>query len=297
MFSDPEIMPPAGTTETTAVEAVTRAEIDIQIATAHRFPRALSRVRQEMMSFATADEETAQACFYSLPRGGKNIEGPSVRLAEIAVSTYGNLRVGTRIIATVTAGENPHVLVEAIAHDLERNTCVRVEKRRRILPKKDRAGGFKKIDEDDVNLAANNCSAVAFRDATFKVIPGALVKPVLDACKQVSRGNASTLGDRRAKAIDAFAKMGVRADRILARLEKRAVDDIDLTDLETLTGLRTAIRENEITLDEAFPPVAAPVAEKKADKPELKKPDQKPAAASVGDDLGDPLAPAKGGVA
>src|SRR6185369_3899928 len=92
--------------EISAIEAISRAEIDIQVATAKRYPRQLSKVKSDMMGFATLDQETAEACFYSLPRGGKTIQGPSVRLAEIALSTFGNCRAGTRIIHTQPDGDS-----------------------------------------------------------------------------------------------------------------------------------------------------------------------------------------------
>ena len=87
-----------------AIELQERAQIDVQISTAHRFPRTLSRVKQDMLSFATLDEETAQSCFYTLPRGGKVIQGPSIRMAEIAISCYGNMRSGARVISTNASG-------------------------------------------------------------------------------------------------------------------------------------------------------------------------------------------------
>jgi len=236
--------------EPSAVESIQRAEIDVQIATAKRYPRQLWQVKSSMMSFATLDRETAEACFYSLPRGGKNIQGASVRLAEIAVSCYGNLRAGSRIISTVTTGDNPHVVIQAVAHDLERNVAVTMEKRRRITKKRSKDA----IDEDDINLAANAGSAIAFRDAVFKVVPMALIKPVLEAAKKVAIGDAKTLADRRAKMVDAFAKMGVQKDRIITTLEKKSIEDIDLSDLETLMGLFNAIKEGQTTIEDAFPP-------------------------------------------
>lgn len=233
-----------------AVEAITRGEIDIAITTARRYPRQIAAVKQSMMSFATLDEETAASCFYTLPRGGKTIQGPSVRLAEIAVSCYGNLRAGSRVISTVTQGENPHVMIQSVAFDLEKNVSVTIEKRRRIVGKKSKGGA---IDEDDINLAVNACSAIAFRDAVFKVVPLALIKPVFEAARKVAVGDARTLSDRRSKCIDTFGKMGVQKEAILRRLEKKSVEDIDLADIELLIGLHNAIREGEVKLDEAFP--------------------------------------------
>lgn len=266
-----EIMQPS------ALESVSRAEIDVAIATARKYPQhqpnQLSSVKQAMMSFATLDEETAKSCFYSVPRAGKNIQGISVRLAEIALSCYGNARAGSRIIHVEAGGSNPHVVVQAVIIDLEKNVSVSIEKRRRITGKKSKGGV---PDEDDINLAANACSAIAFRDAVRKIIPGALINPVYEAAKRVAIGDASTLKDRRAKCVEAFAKMGVTKDMILVKLEKKAIDDIDLADLEVLIGLFNAIRESDITIDEAFAPPA-----KVADLSDLNAKLKAEAAASV----------------
>lgn len=242
----PELIPSTG-----ALESIERAQVDIQISTAKKYPRTLSKVKADMLSFATLDEETAQSCFYTLPRGGKTIQGPSVRLAEIALACYGNLKAGSRIIETSVAGDNPHVVIQAICHDMERNVSISIEKRRRIVGKKSKGGA---IDEDDINLAANAGSAIAFRDAVFKVVPMALIKPVYEAAKKVAVGNATTLSERRQKCLDAFSKMGVKKEQVLARLERKSQDDIDLSDIELLLGLHTAIKDGETSIDEAFKP-------------------------------------------
>src|SRR6267378_3342129 len=86
-----------------ALESMERAAIDIQIATARRYPRQLSAVKHKMLSFATLDTETAAGCFYTLPprkgqEDGKRIQGPSARLAEIAIASYGHIKAAARII-------------------------------------------------------------------------------------------------------------------------------------------------------------------------------------------------------
>lgn len=274
MLEDPEIIQPKkAELEITNAEAVTRAEIDIAIATANRFPRHLAKVKANLINFATLDEDTAASCFYRLPRGGKAIEGPSVRMAEIAVSEYRNLNVATRIVAIVTTGDNPHVVVQGVCQDLEKNTRIIVEKRGRIIGKKSNKG---KPDEDDINLAANNASAKAFRDAVFKVVPGALIKPAVDAAMRVARGEAKPMADRVGAALKAYAAMGVSKEQVLAKFSYTSDAQITPDDLDTLSGLRTALKEGEVTLADEFPPVAKPSASASAG--------QKPA----GDDLGDP---------
>jgi hypothetical protein len=67
-----------------SIEAVSRAEIDVQIRTARTYQRKeLSILKQRMLSHATIDEETAASCFYKIPRGSDMIEGPSVRLKAV----------------------------------------------------------------------------------------------------------------------------------------------------------------------------------------------------------------------
>lgn len=241
------------------LEQLERAAVEVQITTAKQYPRQIGQVKRDMLSFATLDEETAAACFYTLPRGGKTIQGPSVRLAEIALSCYGNIKAGTRVVEVVNQGATGHVVVQALCHDLQNNVAISIEKRRVITKKRSAAS----IGEDDINLAVNACSAIAMRDAVFKVVPGALIRPVFEAAKSVAVGDVKTLASRRDMAFDRFAKMGVGKDRVLAILDRKTADDVTLSDLETLVGLFTAIRDGQTTIDEAFGAVKVDLLPKK----------------------------------
>lgn len=245
-----------------AVEAVSRAEINMQIATARQYPRKeLSLIKRNMLSHATLDEETAAACFYKLPRGGSMIEGPSVRLAEIAASNYGNLRIATRTLETVTEGNAPHVVVQVAIHDLENNLAIQVEKRRRITGKKSKGG---KPDEDDINLATNSCASIAFRDAVFRVVPNVLIRPVLDECKKVAVGKANSLSEKRTTILKRLAQLGASEARVLKSLGLAKAEDITITHCEDMIGRGTAIRDGALVedvfpIDEATPtPAPAP---------------------------------------
>jgi hypothetical protein len=266
-----------------SIEAVERAQIDLQIATARRYPRALAAVKADMIAAATMDEETAQSCFYSLPRSGKNIEGPSIRMAEIALACYGNVRTASRVVEVVAAGEHPYVAIQAVAHDLEKNVAISMEKRRRITAKKERDGSRRPIDDDDITLATNAASAVALRDAIFKVVPGALVRAAFEAARRYAVGDQRTLAERRARALEAFAKAGVPSERVLAGIGRANLNDVSLADLEQLIGIFNAIKDGHTSIDNAFPvkepplppsPPAPPKkkAERVATKPDLTPP-------------------------
>ena len=74
------------------IDAVERANVDSQVATAKQYPRDLARSINNSIAMATMDYNTAQSCGYALPRGGKPITGPSVHLAKLIVSNWGNIR-------------------------------------------------------------------------------------------------------------------------------------------------------------------------------------------------------------
>lgn len=259
-----------------SIEQMERAQIDMQIATAKRYPRNVARARDAITAMATMDEDTATACFYTLPRGGKSIQGPSVRLAEIALACYGNLRAGSRIVSSTTTGDTPHVVVQSVAHDLESNVAVTIEKRRRITPRKDREGNTF-VDEDAVNLAVNACSAIAFRDAVFKVIPRAMVTPALDAARKVSVGEARSFVVNRSRVIKRLNQMGVTDDRILAVVGADSISDINAEMLADLIGIGTSIRDGATTIEEAFPEVEKPNKKAEQQQPaETKEPEPAP---------------------
>jgi len=242
-LSELEVVPPSHS------DSIERASIDVQVATARKYGRSLSRVKQEMLSFATLDEETAQSCFFTLPRGGKTIQGPSVRLAEIAVACYEHLRVQARIVTTVTTGESPHVIVQAQAYDALKNSAISIEKRRRIVKKKSK----ETIDDDAITLATNSCTAIAFRDAVFKIVPKALITPVYEEAKRVAIGDVKSLGVRRTKVVERLKAMGATEPNILHAVGARKVEDITLEHLETLIGLGTSLKDGATTIEEAFP--------------------------------------------
>lgn len=239
-----------------ALGAMERAQIDVQIATARKYPRELSKVKDRMMSFATLDEETAASCFYTLParRGGdgKPIQGASVRLAEIALAAYQHLKAGSRIIAD----DGKFLTAQAVVHDLENNVAVSIEVRRRVTTKDGRRFG-----DDMVAVTGNAACSIALRNAVFRVVPGALVKPVCEAAMRVAVGDVKSLTVKRGKTIDRLKAMGVPLERILAAVQAPKIEDVDAARLSVLVGLGTAIKDGETTVEEAFPdPQARPAA-------------------------------------
>lgn len=226
-----------------AIELMERAQIDIQIATARKYPRQLAQIKANMISMATLDEETAEQCFFTLKRGEKLISGPSVRLAEIATACYGHIRAGARIIDN----DGRTVTAQGVCHDLQNNVVIAMETKRRITDK-----NGKTYNDDMQIMTGNAAAAIAYRNAVFKVIPAALIKPAYEAARKVAIGNAQTLKQRRANAVDKFKALGVELATLLAYLGKTHIDEIGLPELEVLIGVFNGIKDGESSVDETF---------------------------------------------
>ena len=225
--------------------ALTKGEIDAQIATAKQYPRNLARVLNNIETLATMDEDVAGSCFYTLRRQGKVIEGASVRMAEIVASSWGNLRTQARIIAN----DGKTITAQGVCHDLETNTAISVEVKRRIT------GKDGKTYNDDMQIMTGNAAcAIALRNAVFKVVPAALIKKAIDKAKKVSIGESMTLETSRTKMLDYFKTIGVEEKQIFDYLSVEKVEEIDIDMVVELRGLATAIKEGTTSVKEAFEP-------------------------------------------
>ena len=238
------------------MQAINRAEIDQQVATAKQYPRHLPAVLNQIQTYATMDVDTASECFYVLHRNGANgsaqtIEGLSVRMAEIIAGAWGNLRVATRIIGN----DGKTITAQAVCHDLETNVAISTEVKRSILTSK----GYT-FSQDMQVVTGNAAAAIAFRNAVLKVIPKAVTKRVIEEVKKVAMGQALDLEQQRQVLIQYFAKLNVSEQMILDLLQITKREEIDKERVFTLKGIYTAIKEGDTTVQEAF---VKPVEERK----------------------------------
>lgn len=230
--------------DATSAFALARSEVEAQLDAAHKYPRSLARFRQAATTMATLSRDVAESCMYALPRAGKSITGPSVRLAEIVASAWGNLHLGSRVVEVT----DTEVVAQGVAWDLQTNTRITIEARRKITGK-----GGRRFDEDMINVTGSAAQSIALRNAIFRAVPRGLVDTIYAAARACAVGDAQTLVDRRADVLARLQKGGVTLERILARMEKATPEDIGLGELETLIGLISSVRAKELTVDEAFP--------------------------------------------
>jgi len=222
-----------------------RAEIDIQVETARRYPRSIQRATGAILTLATMDEETAAECSFALPRGGKPILGPSIRLAEIIHQCWGNCRVSTRIVETRI--EDKMIVAEASFLDLETGSGQTVQVSRRISDK------YGKLYNEDMRIVTGNAAmAIAKRNVILGCVPKPVWRQAYEAARKVVAGDVQTLTVRREKAVTAFAAFGIKPEQVFAALGVAGNDDINLDHIPILRGMFSAIKNGEATVEEIF---------------------------------------------
>lgn len=229
--------------ESGTVALLNRSEIDMQVATAHKYPRSIKRFRDESLQMVTLNESVAESCIYALPRSGKTIEGPSARFAEVVASAWGNCRAGARVVND----SGDFITAQGVFHDLERNVAITYEVQRRITDK-----NGKRFNADMIGVTGNAASSIALRNAILKGVPKAFWDDMYQAARSTVMGDFKTLANRRADAMKAFIALGVSQEQVLAKLEVSGIEDIGLEHLVVLRGLITAIKEGDTTPEQAF---------------------------------------------
>lgn len=238
-----------------------RAEQESQIDLAKRYPRDLTKIKARVLQYATCDEETAKSCFYAKPVDNKGtiVKGPSIRLAELVAASFQNIRYGSRVIEIA----EKFVTVQGTAFDLENNIGFSVEVKRSIWSDK----GNYRYSQNLIEVTTKAASAIAIRDAIYKVIPMAIFNAELKLIQDKATGKDSgiPLTKRIENAIKYFSKLGVNEKKILDRLNIGGKDEMTEDHLEILIGLKTGIEDKEFTIEEAFVPYKKEAAEHKAE--------------------------------
>ena len=231
------------------VDAVERANVDSQVATAKQYPRDISRSVNNSIAMATMDYATAQSCGYALPRGGKPITGPSVHLAKLIVSNWGNMRAEAKVVQIT----DKQVISRGTCWDLENNVATAFEVRRSIVGK-----NGKRFSDDMITVTGNAANSIAYRNAVFSVIPKAITDKVYQAAQHFITGDLSDeekLVARRKKCIDFFKdEYGITENEVVMLCGKQTVNQIKADQIALLLGITQSLKDGDTTVEEVMRP-------------------------------------------
>jgi hypothetical protein len=231
------------------IDAVERANVDSQVATAKQYPRDIKRSINNSIAMATMDYNTAQSCGYALPRGGKPITGPSVHLAKLIVSNWGNVRAEAKVVKIT----DKQVISRGTCWDLENNVATAFEVRRSIVGK-----SGKRFTDDMITVTGNAANAIAYRNAVFSVIPKAITDKVYQAAQHFITGDLSDeekIVARRKKCIDFFKdEYGISEEEVVMLCGKQTVNQIQAEQIALLLGITQSLKDGDTTVEDLMKP-------------------------------------------
>lgn len=195
------------------------SEIQAMVFMAKQFPRNQIQAADRILNACTR-QTLADSAVYSYPRGGQNVEGPSIRLAEVLAQNWGNLDFGIRELSQ----ENGVSTVEAYAWDLETN--VRQAKVFQVAHKRMAKGGTKTLtDPRDIYEMVANQGSRRLRACILSIIPGDIVEAALAQCSVTQAASVGATPEEIKETIRkltaTMGKFGITAENIQDRYQCR----------------------------------------------------------------------------
>lgn len=204
---------PTGNASTMVAQTREMAETMASVQMAKAFPRDVIAARDRILNACTRPKLALGAC-YTYARGGTDVTGPSIRLAEMLAQNWGNITFGIRELEQ----RNGESTCEAFAWDVETNARqVKVFQVPHVRHTK--KGDVRLTDPRDVyELIANN-GARRLRACILGVIPGDIVEEAVEACDETMRTKFEVTKERLAAMVERFAEFGVTAAQLEARVQ------------------------------------------------------------------------------
>lgn len=229
--------PQAGNTALVEVEQQRAlAEVQGAIILAKRFPRNQIEA-MDRISTACQRPGLAEQALYSYSRGGTEITGPSIRLAEAIAQNWQNLQFGIRELEQ----RNGESTVEAFCWDVESNTrhvkTFQVKHERHT-----KKGNYRLEDPRDIYELTANQGARRLRAAILAIIPGDVIESAVTQCEQTLKAKADTSPDALKKLVEAFATFKVTKEQIEKRIQRR-LDTITPAQLVNLRKIYNSLKD------------------------------------------------------
>lgn len=245
---------PTGTAVSESIVSRAVAEVQASMMIARRFPRDVVAARDRILQ-ACARPGLAAKAVYQYARGGSDIEGPSIRLAEAIMQGWGNMESGVVILASDK--EKSEVMTYAV--DLE--TGARDTKAFTVRHWRDtKQGGYAVKDERDIYELCANMASRRKRACMLSILPPDIVEEALEQCSTTLATSAEVTADTLTKLVEAFGEVGVTKEQIEAFIQ-RHLDAMSPAQLVRLRKIYNSIREGIAEPKDFFAEVAGDATE------------------------------------
>lgn len=220
-------------------------EVQAAMVVAKKFPRD-QRAAVDKILQACTRQTLAEGALYSYARGGQEVTGPSIRLAEALAQNWGNIQFGIRELEQ-KKGEST---VEAFAWDVETNT--RQVKVFTVPHVRYAKGSLNKlVDPRDIYEMVASQGARRLRACILGVIPGDVVEIAQRQCETTMATNFEITPEFIQKTLRAFEKFGVTKEQIEKRIQCR-IEAMRPAQAVQLSKVFTSIKDGMSSPDDWF---------------------------------------------
>lgn len=251
-------------------------EVQAALIIAKKYPRDPEIALDQILNACTR-HTLAEGAIYSYSRGGTDVTGPSIRLAEAVAQLWGNMQFGVRELSQA----NGESTVEAFAWDVETNTRqVKVFQvpHKRVTKK----GTTVLTDPRDIYEMVANQGARRLRACILGVIPGDVIEAAVNQCEVTMVARADTSPEAIKKMVSAFREFGVNEEMISKRIQKR-LEAINPAQMAQLKKVYASLRDGMSKPSDWFEFSAARIDESSDLSDELMAPAQAQATVKAAD--------------
>lgn len=257
-FANKNHLPALFSSDPAAIAAAETAKARIQSAYIMAFqkPRNEDDARDRILH-ACKRPGFAERVEFNKPVGGRQIKGPSIRFAELALREWENILTETQVLYEDDFIRRIKVIVTDLetnaSHSKEIQINKTVERRkangREVVGERTNTANQKvfivKATEDELYNKEAALISKALRNEGLRLIPSDITDEAIEAARQTLRNRDAQDPDAaKKKILDAFSSIGVKP-RDLERYLKHKTDTLTPAELEDLRGIYRAIRDGE----------------------------------------------------
>lgn len=231
------------------------ATVQGQILIAKRFPRDVDLSLQKIER-ACSRTRLASLAIYQYQRGGTDITGPSIRLAEAVASAWGNVKYGFDVMESNAISNK----VRAYAYDMESN--VQAERIFSVSNMRvTRIGQHQMTDPRDIYENIANNASRRIRACILEIIPADVIEYAMECCDKTIRQNIKITPESLDKLCAAFAEYGVTKIQIEAKIQ-RNLSSIGTAQYIQLRNIYTSLKDGIAKSEDFFPSLEEAKAER-----------------------------------
>lgn len=229
-----------------------KLENTTQMSVAVQRPRNEDKVLAAALSELERYPSMADEAIYSKPVGKdpdtnamKYVEGLSIRAAESLANRWTNSAYACDIVNE----DKETITIAAIFMDYEGNTRHVVQRRISKFYKKKNSTTIAQHSPDRLDVVVAASMSKALREVILRSLPAGLKKEYEHKAYKVL--DMQPLEQRRIAIVARFKEVGIKKDALEVHAGKK-IEELTAEDLKVYTGLLNAIRDGEISAEEAL---------------------------------------------